>query len=169
MPQFTIREVTVDTVTKGRNSYQQANVLYVTNKGENKEKKVMSFSNPKVFAVASKAQPNETYEVTYVEGDQYYNWATMERVSANASNSQAAPAAKGGTYVDTRETPDERAQRQLMIVRQSSLGHAIEVAKHNSPGMTIDEEVVLDLAQKFVDFVYGTEETLESMDSDIPY
>jgi len=173
MPQFTIQDVRTDTVTKGRNSYQVATVVHTTGRGETKEKKVMSFSNPAVFATVSKAQAGDVVQVEYTEGDQYYNWAKVTKVvgdeaPASGSGGKAAPAA--GKVVSTYETAEERKIKQLYIIKQSSIGHALEYFKYRG-----EEDLrvasVLEVAQEFVDYVYGTNETLaqglDEMDNDI--
>ncbi len=171
MPQFTIQDVRVETVTKGRNSYQVATVVHTTGRGETKEKKVMSFSNPAVFAIVSKAQSGDVVDVEYTAGDQYYNWAKVTKASneaAPAASGKAAPAA--GKVVSTYETAEERKIKQLYIIKQSSIGHALEYLKltqQNDFGV----EDTLKIAQEFVDYVYGTNETLsqglDEMDNDI--
>ncbi len=165
MPQVTIQEVIVEEVKKGRNAYQVANVTYMTGRGESKTKKVMSFSNPAVFAVAKGAQAGEVYDVAFVPGDEYYNWASMkpmngEAPAAKAAAAGSAPKATTSTY----ETADERKIKQLYIVRQSSITNAIARAGQHPDPNAVD---VLDLAQMYVDFVYGNNETLAEMDSDI--
>lgn len=171
MPQVTIQDVRVETVTKGRNSYQVATVVHTTPRGETKEKKVMSFSNPAVFAVVSKATSGQSFEVGYTPGDQYYNWATITPLGdasspAKASTGGTAAPAGGKVAVSTYETAEERKIKQLYIVKQSSIANALEYLK-----LKDDKEFgvsdVLEIAQDFVDYIYGTNETLEEMDSDI--
>lgn len=169
MPQVTIQDVRIETVTKGRNSYQVATVVHTTPRGETKEKKVMSFSNPAVFAVVSKAQSGEVYDVGYTPGDQYYNWATIKIMDASgeapaaSTGGKAAPAG-GKVSASTYETAEERKIKQMYIIKQSSITNAIARAGQYPDPNAVD---ILSLAQQFVDFVYGNNETLDSMDSDI--
>lgn len=173
MPQVTIQDVRVETVTKGRNSYQVATVVHTTPRGETKEKKVMSFSNPAVFAAVSKATSGQLYDVAYTPGDQYYNWASVTLMGDAASppkastGGTAAPAA-GKVAVSTYETAEERKIKQMYIIKQSSITNAITF-QQATEGENFDVIDVLNVAQQFVDFVYGTNETLslEEMDSDI--
>lgn len=177
MAAITVQEVIVETVKKGKNSYQVANVTYTTDRGENKSKKVMSFSNPAVFAVAKDAKQGETYEVSYTPGDQYYNWASMKVVSNDttnvvASNVKQAPAS-GKVLGSTYETAEERKIKQMYIIKQSSIASAItylnNVHKEGEPSYNVNE--VLDVAQEFVDWIYDSEakESLADMPNDIPY
>ena len=71
----------------------------------------------------------------------------------------------------TFETPEERAVRQRLIVRQSSLSNAIDlltVGAKTAP--TVDQ--VKEVAESFVDFVFekktGTQEIID-MEDDVPY
>jgi ABC-type tungstate transport system permease subunit len=58
------------------------------------------------------------------------------------------------TPKSTYETPEERAARQVLIVRQSSLGHALEYTATNK---IKDEAEVLALANRFSDWVFQKE------------
>ena len=149
-----IQEVTVSTVQNGKKSYQVAEVVYTNDRGENKTKKIMSFSNPAVFAIVSK-NPRGSF-VAESDGAPYYNWTSL----TPANNERAAPAAAKSTPVkSTYETPEERARRQVLIVRQSCLAQAVVVV---GPGKEIDG--YLDVAQQFVDWVMANEEFQEGFE-----
>lgn len=158
--QATIQDVTFETVTKGRNSYQVATVVYTNGRGENKEKKVMSFNNPAVFATLQKAVNGTTYEVE-LDGAPYYNWKAISAVGGTT----AATPAKSGTKTAFQE---QDARRQLMIVRQSSIANAVSTL---TPGAkaALNPDDVLKVAQSYVDFVYGNEnlETVDGADETI--
>lgn len=171
MPQITIQGVNIDTVTKGRNSYQVATVVYTTGRGEQKEKKVMSFSNPAVFAAVSKATQGQVFDVVSGEAP-YFNWASATLMGAGEAPKAATAAPGGGkATVSTYETADERKIKQLYIVKQSSIANALEYLKSTQPTGEYGVNDVINVAQEFVDFVYGTNETLskglEEMDSDL--
>lgn len=166
-----IQEVNVEFVKNGKNGYEVANVNYLYN-GDAKTTKIMSFSNPQVFKDVQKLV-GKTVEVQTTQNGKYTNWAKLEPVVA----SDDAPAGKSDVVKSvqarsTYETPEERSKRQLMIVRQSSISNAIAYYKDivdggNEPA-TVD--TVLNLAQQFVDFVYGNDDGLpiEKLDNDIP-
>ena len=173
----TIQEVTIDNGGAGKNKWQKATVTY-THNGQNRKQTVMSFSNPAVFAYVSKIQHPVAVNVTVTKNAKGYDeWAAVEPATgeAPASPVKAAGAPSGGKVVGSNwETPEERAKRQLMIVRQSSISNAIEYLSVTK-GLKEDSDEavkhVLAVAQEFVDFVYGTEEKLGSMDGikqDIP-
>ena len=152
MSTVTIQEVTVSTVSTGKKPYQVAEATYTTDRGENKNKKVMSFSNPAVFAALSKIK-NPTKVSVENDGAPYYNWTKLTPVTDDDTPTKV----KGGTYNDTRETAEERAKRQLMIVKQSSLSNSIaywaQIKSINNPDYDYTVEEVLEVAQKFVDWV----------------
>lgn len=166
---ITLKEVVVETQTKGKNRWQTATVAYEFN-GEHRTQKMMSFSNPDVFKTIQEFQPDDKLDVTVTKNDQGYNqWAKVEKVSE--APAKAATAATGGTYKgSTYETPEERKIKQLYIIRQSSISNAISFL-----GQDVPVELILETAQKFVDFVYDNpfserpSPTLEEMDSDVPY
>jgi hypothetical protein len=70
------------------------------------------------------------------------------------------------------ETKEERAARQVLIVKQSSLTNAVATL---SPGAkaALDANAVIDLAQKYADWVFDKPESdktgFDDMGSDIPF
>jgi hypothetical protein len=174
--QIVIKEVTVESVKKGRTGYQVAHVSYTYN-GEARSQKIMSFANPAVFKEIQEVQPGENIDVTLAKDDKgYTQWAKISRVAANAASGastgdvvRVGGGQTGGKVLGSNyETPEERKFRQLLIVRQSSISNAIEYL--NSRGSKDHGATdVLEIAQHFVDFVYGNDTKLEDMDNDIPF
>lgn len=170
-----IQDFAVETVTKGRNSYEKGVVTYTYN-GANKTQTLMSFANPAVFKEVKNAPSGTTLVVETSKNDKGYDqWSSVTREGAA---SQAPAAAAGSTGAATRvsgsnyETPEERKQRQLFIIRQSSISNAIELLSvgAKSPPKTSE---ILDTAQEFVDFVYGVDKALagqaDEATKDVPY
>ena len=150
MSTVTIQDVKVSAVQNGKNNYSVAEVVYTDSRGENKNKKIMSFSNPAVFAFVSKIK-NPTKVVVENSGAPYYNWVKID--AANDEEVVAAKAApKSITYQDNRETPEERARRHLMIVKQSSLSNALEYMK-NTNNTDFGVTDLLDIADLMVEWV----------------
>ena len=161
MALITVQDVSVEEIKKGRNSYQKATVVYTNSKGENKEKGVVSFSNPAVFSVIKDAKSGTKWDVEYAKDDPYFNWA---KVSPIVEDGNGLPTVVGKTGPtggkvtgSNYETADERTKRQLMIVRQSSISNALEYMK-NTNNQDFGVTDVLGIAQEFVDFVYMEEE-----------
>ena len=155
-----IQEVTVSTVSQGKKNYQVAEVVYTSDRGENKNKKIMSFGNPAVFAVLSK-QPRGWHTVE-TEGAPYYNWSSIE--AANDAAPSADVVKSGTVSKSTYETAEERKIKQLYIIKQSSISNAIEFMSKQGGEFTVNN--VITVAGAFVDYVYGTDETLGAVDSE---
>jgi len=132
-----IVQVTVSTTPTAKGSYQTAEVVYknITYQGKVESKKVMSFGAGKdSFGVLSAATSGEQYDVNVVKNDKGYNdWVSVTRstgeeqqqtqgtVAPGRSTGSAQPAARTSTY----ETPEERAKKQVYIIKQSALGYAV--------------------------------------------
>ena len=174
---ITLLSVDIKTVPTAKGSYQTADVAYKNNsfQGKVEGKKVMSFGATKdSFSILALAQPGESYEVTIVKNDKGYNdWVSMAKAEAGASSpAVSAPAggkAPAATPRSTYETPEERAQRQVLIVRQSSLSAAVNLllagAKTPPP-----VENVLAIAKQFEDYVFGKQALgpISEMENDFP-
>jgi hypothetical protein len=136
-------------IEKGKTPYYAMTVNYSA-KGESKQKKIMSFANPAVYNTIKTLKGGETIDVEFAKDDKYYGWATVQVISdsvpSNASASpDISPRRVGGSY----ETAEERARKQVYIIRQSCLAQA--VARGNSVGTS--DDTILNIAQKFVDWV----------------
>lgn len=75
---------------------------------------------------------------------------------APASNPTIAGAKATVSPKSTYETPEERAQKQVYIVRQSSISNAIDLlAANGGKKNTVDD--VIDVAKVFEAYVFGVE------------
>lgn len=149
------QEVNVENIVKGKARYSIATVTYTSN-GRNMQQKLMSFANPDSFAAVQKFTQGQEIEVEITKNDAGYNqWASAKAVDASTAPVAGAPASSGGKApVSQYETREERQTRQLHIVRQSSLGYAIAALTPGAKAALKADDVV-ELAQDFVDFVYG--------------
>ena len=116
---------------KNGRSYQSIEVTYKGTDGKVSSKKLMSFSNPSVFKAVSNLTKGDSVDIITVKDDAgYWQWTG---INDGSTPSQAAPAAQASTPTTTRvtgsnyETADERAARQKLIVRQSSLSAAVSI------------------------------------------
>lgn len=135
-------------------SYQQLNVAYknLSQGGKVEGKKIMSFGDTaKTFEVLSASKHGDVFEVDNQKKGDYWVW-----LSASAASGEAASAApvKGATPApkSNYETAEERARRQVLIVRQSSLSAAVDSLKIDKA--PLDGESVVKLAEYYVDFVF---------------
>lgn len=154
--QVQIKEVVVESFTKGRNKWQVANVSYTFN-GEARSQKLISFSNPDSFAKVQTLNPGDLVEVTVTKNDQGFNqWAKVEKVDSSTVKTAPIPTA-GRVTGSNYETPEERKVKQLHIARQNSIGNAIAILSPGAKGpLKVDE--ILTIADDLVDYIYGVEE-----------
>jgi hypothetical protein len=157
---FVFQGLTTENVVKGKSRYTKAVVEYTYN-GEPRKQTMMSFSNPGIFKQVQELTPGQEIEVDVIKNDAGYNeWS---RITVGDS-SAAAPARQGSTGTPTAgvtkvtgsnyETATERAARQVLIVKQSSLSAAVASL---TPGAKapLDLDEVIDRAQRMVDWVFA--------------
>jgi hypothetical protein len=173
-----IVNVDVENVDKGNGkSYQLAEVLYDYN-GQKRTQKILSFANPAIFKTAKDAQKGEQYEVEIGKNSAGYNQFNSMVLSDGTpspkpiTSSSSSPASGGNTgFTANRsfETAEERAVRQRLIVRQSSLTNAIETL---SPGAkaALDPAAVIKQAQDYYDWVFAKPDLFDQPDDleDVP-
>lgn len=165
--QFDIKIFEVKIENKGK--YDLLTVDYKDlRQDKNSTKKVVSFTNKDVFNTLKGAQSGDEFTVTAVKGEQYWEWqnvsprgqAPAETSSGgNVSASKPAAASPKSTY----ETPEERAKKQLYIVRQSSIGAAINLLKTEKVIPSVNE--VLATAKQFEAYVFGVAEMPANINS----
>lgn len=156
-----ILSTSVETKPTSKGSYQQLEVAYknLTFQGKVESKKLMSFgANADAFKALASAGPTTYWEVEVVKNDKGYNdWVKVTRMET--APSVTIPATKGtatvGTSISTKgnwETPEERAQKQVYIIRQSSLSNAVAML---TPGAKapVKMEDVLKLAKELEEYV----------------
>ena len=160
----------------GRN-YQSIEITYKGNDGKVSAKKLMSFSNPSVFKAASGWNKGDTVEIVTQKDDAgYWQWTGIGE-AGSASQAPATTAASGGATAtrvtgSTYETKEERAARQVLIVRQSSLSVAVQalLAGAKTPP---NAEDIISLAKQLESYVFAEEvktiPEISDLEDDIPY
>lgn len=163
--------------------YQSVEVTYKDDQGRVSSKKLMSFSNPEVFKTAQTWEKGDEVNIAMEKDDAgYWNWtavlaagevapAPTNQSVATASTDDKKPAGKSTRVTGSNyETKEERALRQLMIVRQSSLSNAVAtLATHGSP---LSSDQVITLAKTYERFVMQGDSSATNIDDltgDIPY
>ena len=152
----------VSTVPTAKGSYQVIDLAYKNKSFQDKleGKKVMSFTNKDVFAALQKAQFGDVFEVSRVKNDKgFWDWTGVTNsngaVSTQAQQVTQAPVKTGNvTPKSNYETAEERAARQVLIVRQSSISSAVNLAVANK---VKDPQEVIKIAQTFEAYVFGKE------------
>lgn len=168
---------TVTTVPTAKGSYQVCELAFKNKSFQNKVegKKIMSFAEKEAFAALSSAPTGSVFTVFRAKDDKgYWKWNSVtpgegvEEVSAPAASSAGFKASLKSTY----ETPEERAARQVMIAKQSSLERAIKLfeLQGNKKASVLD---VIAVAQQFVDYVVGKTAALDAdsvgINDDVPF
>lgn len=144
---------TTEVTNKGK--YNEALVKY-TQDGQDKEKKIMSFAQKETYNTLVKASPGEVYEIKTVKDGKFWNWESATLVGPGAAPAEGSKPASRGNW----ETAEERALRQVWIIRQSSLASAANLlAGREVAGDPV--EAVLEAAKRFEAYVHGVDETVE--------
>ena len=138
---------TPDVENKGK--YNQLNVSYQSD-GQDKEKKIMSFTYKDVYETLMKGQAGDAFEIKLVKDDKYWNWTEAKSLGREAVPESSSSG--GGVMKRTGgwETPEERAVKQVYIVRQSSISNAIAMGAKKA-------EDVIALAKQFEAYVFSSD------------
>jgi len=145
--------------TSNGRSYQAIEIAYKKD-GKIEGKKIMSFSNPAVFkAVQNLTQGTIAYVTTEKNDKGYWQWEAVNTDAASAASAPVQTQSSGSTAGNTKsfsnyETKEERQQRQVMIVRQSSLSNAVATLAVGSKA--VKPEDVIAVAKQYETYVMGT-------------
>ena len=162
--------------TKTGKTYVQLDVAYknLTREGKIEGKKIMPFQNPDVHDNLQKATMGQVFEVTTVKEGEYWQWSNVQEVAKGGNMEPQTSAASSGyaskgtpSPKSTYETPEERAARQRLIVRQSCLSNAVETLKVDKKG--VDPTEALKLAERYVGWVFGEEAKVDVPDVGFDY
>ena len=142
-----------DVENKGK--YNMA-VVHYDQDGQSKEKKLMSFTFPDVYKTLVNANVGDAYDIKAEKDGKFWNW-----VQASLVGGAGTPAtATGGSGTTTTrggwETPEERAIKQVYIIRQSCLSTAATLLA--GKGKAAD---VVEVAKQFEAYVHGVQEVIE--------
>lgn len=181
-----INVISVDNQTKtakNGKSYQTLEVVFKNLSFGNKveSKQLMSFGATKDAFDFLRSVSGGNFEVTVVKNDRGYNdWTAVQPITDAEASVQDAPsnATKHSSPARSNfETPEERAARQVLIVRQSCLSNAVAILNAGAKTPPNPDDVMI-LANRLVDFILQPPEkvmpkegaeALVEMDDDIPY
>lgn len=154
--QIEVLGVESTTVPTAKGTYQTLNVKYNNEAGKPLSKKVVSFgAGAAAFQALIEAKQGDKFNVVE-DTSSYKNWVSASKTDGTSagytpSNTRSAPKSN-------YETPEERARRQVYIVRQSSVSNAIELAKAQEPkGLAKSLDDILEDAKAIEQFVFGQE------------
>lgn len=155
----------IDVSVEDKGKYKMAEVTFKDlAKGQTSSKKLMSFNNPLVYKTLVDAKKGEVYTIEMQKNDKgYWDWtaaATANGVNTAGNGSpEASSASKTGGFASpksTYETPEERAKKQVYIVRQSSISAAIETLKTDKKSPSVGE--VIAVAKEYEAYVFGVDQ-----------
>lgn len=154
---------------KNGRTYQSLEVTYKNDQGQAQSKKLMSFSNPQVFKAAQTWEKGTQVNVTTEkDANGYWQWTGLGGDATVADNKPAASSNNSTRVTGSNyETKEERAARQVYIVRQSSISSAIDFLKDSNPSV----EGVLQVAKQFEDYVFAEKKGVEAIidiNDDVP-
>lgn len=143
--------------------------------GAIESKKLVIFYNKVVCNALANAKMDDVYTITSEKEGDFWVWKEAVQAAPGQdapvvvnNNNAPAKAAYTPSSKSTYETPEERAIKQVLIVRQSSLKEAVSVLTIGAK-IPPSRELVFQEAQAFVDWVYQTkQEALVDMEDDIP-
>lgn len=166
--------------SKAGKDYEFVEVTYknLSFDGKVESKKHNQYGDKTVFATLKDAQPGAEFTIERKKDDAgYWQWIGITSgsgASSSSSSSGTSSVSKGATPApkSTYETPEERAKKQVYIVRQSSVTAALnfmELTKQNKASVSD----VVDVAKIFEAYVFGINldsepAPLPDLDDDIP-
>lgn len=150
----------------GGKPYQLVEVAFKNNSfgGAVQGKKITSYS--KAFQAVVDANIGSSYEVATEKNGEFVEWVSLSPVGTSAAvppvvaagqmpKSTGAFTGTAAPRSSTYETPEERAKKQVYIVRQSSISNA--VAALSVGGKTkLAANDVIEEAKKYEAYVFGT-------------
>jgi len=149
---------------KNGRTYQSLEVTYKNDQGQAQSKKLMSFSNPQVFKAAQTWEKGTQVNVTTEkDANGYWQWTGLGGDATVADNKPAAASSNNSTRVtgSNYETKEERAARQVYIIRQSSISSAIDLLKDSKPTV----EGVLGVAKQFEEYIFAEKKGIDAIDA----
>lgn len=173
MSEICIEVKSVDIVkatTKTGKPYEFIDLMYKNKSFQDKVegKKVMPFGNKEVFETLKNSDKGNIFYIGRTKNsDGFWDWDKIadgpvekEEVGHKEQSGKAAPTNKTTPW----ETPEDRAKKQLYIIRQSSLTNAVNTLVGN-----VNPEKVKDTAQNYINFVLGIDDSGLPDDDEIPY
>lgn len=133
-----------------KGNYGKLDLEFVREGGQKAKQTLTAVRETKnVVNVLRDAKPGEVFDIKVEKSGDYFNWTEATKV-ADGEAREAKTSHKARTKWEG-ETAEERARRQVYIIKQSSLANAIALL-----GAGSDPKKVLPLAQQFTDWVLDT-------------
>ncbi|MCR4308344.1 MAG: hypothetical protein NUV80_07385 [Candidatus Berkelbacteria bacterium] len=153
----------IKTETESKGKYNVCTVSYRGPDGKVEQKKLMSFGPAsEAFKKLKDASANDVFEVkseqvkNEKDGKEYWYW-TEAVVTGKVDPSVGRMGQVGVSTASPRstyETPEERARKQVYIVRQSSITAALHFLLNNGSEFSVKDTI--KVAKEFEAFVFDT-------------
>lgn len=165
---------TKDKKTQSQKDYIELDVTYKNFDFQEKveSKKLNPFGNKDVYNTLKNAKTGDFFDIERIKNDAgFWDWVKITAVADGASTSTASTVASGSKTTvapkSTYETAEERAQRQILIVRQSAIAQAVATASVGVKGK-VQVEDVLQIAGTYYDWVFGRSSAAPVPLADLP-
>ena len=168
-------EIEKHIIIDGNNgSYRGSKIIYKDGEGKVKEKAFHenTFKYNKAFEKELHAlAAGDSFVATLEKKGEYWNWLAIKKSTGETKSMPTKPAAAstGGNW----ETAEERKNKQVYIIRQSSITAALKMLELNGNKKITVNDVTL-LADELTNWVLGlsqqeADETMADLENDIPY
>ena len=144
-------------VTTAPKGYKVAEIAYKTDDGKTKGMKVLDFVQKDIFATLKDVKAGDVLNADFEKNAKgFWQFASISKTGDRSDVTAASPPVSEATKSKGNwETSEERAARQVMIVRQSSLAQAVnysDLIKNTKA----DLEDIVAIAKVFEAYVLGT-------------
>jgi len=165
-------EIEKSVLITGKNGdYKGSKIIFKDGTGKVQEKAFHenTFKYNKAFEKELHAlAAGDSFVATLEKKGEYWNWLSIKKSTGEAPT-MAKPAATGGNW----ETTEERKNKQVYIIRQSSISAALKVLELNGNKKISVKDVTL-LADELTNWVLGqtkqeADTTFNDLNDDIPY
>lgn len=153
----------VQDVPTERGGYRTLEVAFKDlEKGKVDGKKLVDFTNKELFKKATELTPGQVVKVMIEkeagrDGKEYWQWKSIEVVDGEGASVPSAPVPSTATKPAVRvtgsnyETADERATRQVFIIRQSSVSSALKFYEQTNADVSLED--VIQTAERIKEYV----------------
>ena len=147
---LSVGEETSKKSTKG--FYKVFNLSYLTD-GKSRSKDIPNFDKA-TYETLKNSHEGDEFDITLVKNGDFTNWGGVEKAVASSSSSGSTSGETGSASkrASTYESSEERAARQVYIIRQSSIANAITTLGAQTVG-AVDPGQVMSIAEIYTQYV----------------
>lgn len=174
--QVNIKVISVENtfVPTTQGGYNKLEVSYKDlEKNKVEGKMIMSFGlTADVYKALADAKANDTFQITSEkkpgkDGKEYWTWLKAVQAAPGTMTETSKPSVGNAAPKSNYETPEERAKKQVYIVKQSSLSNAVQLLSIGAKTPPKTDEVFA-LAQQFTDWVFSQDQIKQQSLADMP-